>query len=42
VKDAKGNKGFVLARDVRSPIDYRAYFEKHKGKWQMTVFVAGD
>jgi hypothetical protein len=42
VKDAKGNKGFVLARDVRSPIDYRAYFERRKGRWQMTMFLAGD
>jgi len=42
VKDAKGNDGFVLARDVRSPIDYRAFFEKRKGKWQMTMFLAGD
>jgi hypothetical protein len=42
VKDAKGKEGFVLARDVRSPIDYRAYFEKRKGKWVMTMFLAGD
>jgi hypothetical protein len=42
VKDAKGKHGFVLARDVRSPIDYRAYFEKRKGKWVMTMFLAGD
>jgi hypothetical protein len=42
VKDAKGQQGFVPARDVRSPIDYRAYFEKHKGKWVMTMFLAGD
>lgn len=42
VKDAKGNQGFVLDRDLRSPLDYRAYFEKRKGRWQITVFLAGD
>lgn len=42
VKDEKGNQGFVLDSDVRSPLDYRAYFEKRKGRWQITVFVAGD
>lgn len=42
VKDAKGAAGFVMARDVRSPIDYRAYFEKRKGRWVITMFLAGD
>jgi hypothetical protein len=42
VKDANGVQGFVLDRDVRSPIDYRAYFEKKKGRWLMTSFLAGD
>lgn len=42
VKDAKGKQGFVRALDVRSPIDYRAYFEKKRGKWLMTAFLAGD
>ena len=42
VNDAKGNVGFVQAKDVRSPLDYRAYFEKRKGKWQLTMFLAGD
>jgi hypothetical protein len=37
-----GKKGFVKAAYVRSPIDYRAVFEKKKGKWIMTVFLAGD
>jgi len=32
VTDAHGTHGFVLARDVRSPLDYRAFFEKRKGK----------
>ncbi|MEZ5429336.1 MAG: SH3 domain-containing protein [Pyrinomonadaceae bacterium] len=34
--------GFVSADYVRSPIDYRACFEKKKGVWKMTAFVAGD
>ncbi len=42
VVDAAGNHGFVLNRDVRSPIDYRAYFEKRKGRWLMTSLLAGD
>lgn len=42
VTDAKGVHGFVLARDVRSPLDYRAFFEKRKGKWLIATFLAGD
>ncbi len=38
-----GNKkGFVSASFVRSPIDFRAGFEKIGGKWKMTAFIAGD
>jgi hypothetical protein len=37
-----GKKGFVKAGYVRSPIAYRAIFEKKNGKWKMTVFLAGD
>ena len=37
-----GKKGYVSADFVRSPIDYRACFEKKNGQWKMTVFVAGD
>jgi len=42
IADASGKRGFVLQRDVRNPIDFRAYFEKRKGKWRMTILVAGD
>jgi len=42
LKDAKGKHGFVRALDVRSPIDFRAIFEKKRGKWLMTAFLAGD
>ena len=37
-----GLKGFVKAEFVRSPIDYRAGFEKKRGQWKMVVFIAGD
>jgi hypothetical protein len=37
-----GKKGFVKAEFVRSSIDYRAGFEKKKGKWLMVFFLAGD
>jgi len=42
IKTLGGKKGFVKAEFVRSPIDYRAGFEKKNGKWKMTIFVAGD
>ena len=37
-----GQKGYVAAEYIRSPIDYRAIFEKKNGKWIMTAFIAGD
>lgn len=37
-----GGKGFVSGADARMPVDYRARFEKTDGRWQMTVFIAGD
>ncbi len=37
-----GKSGYVNSRYVRSPIDYRAGFEKKRGQWKMTFFVAGD
>ena len=39
---ADGRKGYVRGDQVRSPIDYRASFEKRNGKWLLTAFVAGD
>jgi hypothetical protein len=35
-------RGYVPADRVRSPIDYRAFFERREDKWFLTVFVAGD
>ncbi len=37
-----GRKGFVHKDHLRSAIDYRAIFENSGGRWQMTVFIAGD
>lgn len=42
VETLGGKKGFVAGQFVRSPIDYRAVFEKKNGKWKMTAFIAGD
>ncbi len=42
VQTLGGKRGFVSAEYVRSPIDYRAGFEKIRGKWVVTLFVAGD
>jgi hypothetical protein len=39
---ADGQKGYVAADYIRSPIDYRAIFVKKGGKWIMTAFIAGD
>ena len=37
-----GQTGWLKAEFVRSPIDYRAGFEKKRGRWVMTYFIAGD
>jgi hypothetical protein len=42
VRLSGGKLGFVDKRFLRSPIDYRATFEKLEGRWQMTALVAGD
>ena len=42
VETLGGKKGYVKADYVRSPIDYRAVFEKKRGVWKMTAFIAGD
>jgi hypothetical protein len=40
VKTVIGAEGFVMCREVRSPVDYRAFFEKRGDKWMMTAFIA--
>jgi hypothetical protein len=42
IRLSSGKLGYVAKRYVRSPIDYRASFEKSDGRWQMTIFLAGD
>ena len=42
VETLGGKKGWVKAEFVRSPVDYRAGFEKKRGAWKMVFFVAGD
>lgn len=42
VRLGSGHKAFVRRADVRSPVDYRAIFEKRRGRWAMTAFIAGD
>ena len=37
-----GRKGFVSSDFVRSPVDYRAFFNHIDGRWQLTLLVAGD
>jgi len=37
-----GRTGFVSSRYVRSPIDHRALFQFHDGRWWLTAYVAGD
>ena len=42
VQLADGRTGYVTFPAFRSPIGYRAYFEKRDGRWQMRIFIAGD
>ncbi|MEM8808681.1 MAG: hypothetical protein AAGF01_21915 [Cyanobacteria bacterium P01_G01_bin.38] len=42
VATTEGQAGYVEGPAVRSPIDYRAFFENEDGKWWMTFFAAGD
>jgi SH3 domain-containing protein len=37
-----GKGGYVAGRYIRSVIDYSACFEKRRGRWWMTEFIAGD
>ena len=37
-----GRTGFIAAAFVRSPVDYRAIFQKVGGQWRLRAFVAGD
>jgi hypothetical protein len=38
-----GAWGWIMTKDVRSPLDYRAYFEKNgAGSYELVTFIAGD
>jgi hypothetical protein len=37
-----GRAGYVRRDLLRSPVDYRALFEKSGSQWRMTAFLAGD
>lgn len=37
-----GTAGFITASQVKSPIDYRAIFERRNGTWMLAMLVAGD
>ncbi len=37
-----GRTGYVLRTEARSPIDFRAGFEKKAGRWVITYLIAGD
>lgn len=38
----EGNTAFVWGKFVRSPLEYRAVFEKIDGVWQLSHFVSGE
>lgn len=42
VKTLGGLEGFIKDEFLRSSVDYRAGFEKKRGRWVMTFFLAGD
>lgn len=42
VKTSSGATGYVETKYIRSPISYRAGFNKEGGIWKMTALVAGD
>jgi len=42
VRLANGRSGFIASSFVRSPVDYRAIFQKAGGQWRLRAFVAGD
>lgn len=39
---ADGRRGYIRPAFFRGFGDYRAVFEKRRGRWRMTAFVAGD
>lgn len=42
VRISEAITGYMHARYLRSPVDYRAFFERRGGEWKLTMFIAGD
>jgi hypothetical protein len=42
IKIHDGRSGFVETKHLRSPVGYRAGFNKEGDRWRMTALVAGD
>lgn len=43
IKTTQGKEGFIFGKYFRSPLDYRACFQRMaNGQWQMVYFLAGD
>ncbi|MFN0118930.1 MAG: SH3 domain-containing protein [Blastocatellia bacterium] len=42
VKLAGGASGYVSADYIRSPVSWRAFFEKKDGQWRLAMLVSGD
>lgn len=42
VRTPDGRAGYVARALARSPLDYRAIFERRDGRWQLVAFVSGD
>ena len=42
VRTPDGRSGYVAHPLARSPLDYRAIFERRDGRWQLVAFVSGD
>jgi hypothetical protein len=42
VQLASGTIGYIASRYVRRPIDHRALFEFHDGRWWLMAYVDGD
>ena len=42
IKTSTNQVGYVFAKYIRSPIDFRAGFSNKEGQWMMDLFIAGD
>ena len=42
VRTLDGRTGWLPSGSLRSPLEYRAFFEKRNGQWKLTAFIAGD